>query len=76
MMTKKDYIRAAECVRNAHMPLGAGPTNAMHRDMLRDAFVAFFQGDNPRFDVARFTLACNDGLVSARTGTKARKVLP
>lgn len=70
MMTKKDYIRAAESIRAREWVLLADRESAVR------AFVAFFQGDNPRFDVARFTLACNDGLVSARAGTTPRKVLP
>ena len=54
MMTKKDYIRAADIVR-AHFE--ARP-RVMPVEALTETFVAFFRGDNPRFDVDRFREAC------------------
>jgi len=48
MMTKKDYIRAAEICRDDY----AGDRNVMN------AFIELFTGDNPSFDVERFALAC------------------
>jgi hypothetical protein len=52
MMTKKDYIRAAEIVRDV------ARQRAHHVSTVRQAFVLFFQGDNPRFDQSRFVDAC------------------
>lgn len=51
MMTKKDYIRAAEQVRNI-------PLDEDSRTFACELFVTFFQGDNPRFDAERFRAAC------------------
>lgn len=48
MMTKKDYVRAAEICRDEY----AGDRNVMH------AFIDLFTDDNPRFDVERFVIAC------------------
>jgi hypothetical protein len=42
-MTKKDYIRAAALIKAS-----GGDRN------VTEAFVAFFKGDNPRFDIERF----------------------
>ena len=50
MMSKKDYVRAAEIVFKAAQD-GRG-------EPLAAAFVEFFRGDNPRFDAARFRNAC------------------
>jgi coenzyme F420-reducing hydrogenase gamma subunit len=55
-MRKTDYIRAAEIVRThfkAHVK-GNPPT----AEAIREAFVAFFRGDNPLFDVDRFRSSC------------------
>jgi hypothetical protein len=46
-MTKKDYIKAAQIIREH----GAPPK-------MVEAFVEFFVGDNPQFDVDRFIEAC------------------
>lgn len=68
-MTNKDYERAAKIVQQYYGPqalLGhkAHPT-AAH---LQEAFVEFFQGDNPRFDAVRFRNACVPGVnVKARS---------
>lgn len=48
MNTRKDYIRAAEIVKNA-------PTANLS---ICVAFVKFFREDNPRFDAKRFLIAC------------------
>ena len=49
MMTRKDYERAVGIVLAHDVDL---------RTTLIDAFTDLFRGDNPRFDVARFELAC------------------
>jgi hypothetical protein len=46
-MTKKDYIKAARIIQEH----GAPPK-------MVEAFVEFFAGDNPQFDVDRFIEAC------------------
>lgn len=51
MMTKKDYIRAAEIIRKTN-------AKGKARDTMIASFAVFFQGDNPRFDRDRFILAC------------------
>jgi hypothetical protein len=48
MMTKKDYVRAAEICKDDY----DSDANVVR------AFVDFFTGDNPRFDVERFVEAC------------------
>lgn len=48
MMTKKDYIRAAEICRLDY----AGDRKVMY------AFIDLFHGDNPNFDAERFAQAC------------------
>lgn len=50
MNTKKDYLRAVEVVREHKV--------GRSRDEVMKAFIQFFQGDNPRFDVERFRAAC------------------
>ena len=59
MMTRKDYLRAASIVRDLGRR-GKVPTEVAEgaRDLMRDAFVTFFRGDNPRFDADRFREAC------------------
>jgi len=53
MMSKKEYKRAADYIQalraNQH------PVEAMR---VEKAFTIFFQGDNPRFDVEHFHVAC------------------
>jgi hypothetical protein len=46
-MTKKDYIRAAKIIK----------AYGSQAKMI-EAFVEFFAGENPRFDVDRFVDAC------------------
>ena len=48
MMTKKDYIRAAEIIRDDYLS---------DRNVIA-AFVDFFAEDNPNFDEERFVEAC------------------
>jgi hypothetical protein len=48
MMTKKDYVRAAEICKD----------DFDSDEHVVKAFVDFFTGDNPRFDVERFVEAC------------------
>lgn len=50
MNTKKDFERAAALVRATR--------EKWANQIMTDAFVAFFQGENPRFDAARFREAC------------------
>jgi hypothetical protein len=65
--SKKDFIRAA---RIAH---------AIDRDVrgrVVDAFCDFFREEDSRFDVTRFVLACEEGvLVSAASIRKNRNAL-
>lgn len=49
MMTKKDYQRAAEKIKQY------GDANT--RQLLIDFMIGFFKGDNPRFDENRFESA-------------------
>ena len=61
MMTKKDYIRAAEIVRNVRVMAYEFDSDADDVDpsaFVEDAFVTFFTHDNPRFDETRFREAC------------------
>ncbi len=56
MMTKKDYNRAVEIIREHSLP---GIRNhQIRRDSMINAFCELFQGDNPRFDSLRFRKAC------------------
>jgi hypothetical protein len=56
-MTKKDYIRAAGIIRSHGSP-----------EKMIEAFVEFFAGDNPAFDVDRFIDAC-----VGKTSSRARR---
>lgn len=56
MMTKKDYVRAAEIIRRDYM----SDANVVR------AFVDFFVDDNPRFDEERFIEACMPEVSRAR----------
>ena len=53
MMTRKDYVRAAEIVREVQRNGTKSQASAV-----RQAFSSFFRGDNPRFDADRFLAAC------------------
>jgi hypothetical protein len=59
MMSKKDYIRAAEIVKDI-----ARFTSVEHASAVRQAFSRFFRGDNPRFDQDRFIEACEPNTYS------------
>ena len=56
MMTKKDYIKASKMVKDLHTNAANEPFGAAA--IVEKAFVEFFRGDNPRFDVVRFKEAC------------------
>lgn len=67
-MTKRDYERAATIAQawvqhGLLMEQGAA---------VEDAFVSLFEGDNPRFDEARFRRACAPG---ANVKARPRKVV-
>jgi hypothetical protein len=51
-MTKKDYIKASEIIK-------FHDGSPAIKEILMSAFVELFRGDNPRFDVQRFLLACD-----------------
>ena len=55
-MTKKDYIKAAELVRQDRKSLGEAIGQ-----LTMETFVKFFHNDNPRFDEDRFRQACKVG---------------
>ena len=63
MMSKKDYVRAAEIVRRYAPRDNADIENIVRKEMT-DGFIEFFYGDNPNFDVERFRAACETGLVT------------
>ena len=67
-MTKKDYIRAAEIVRDIGNEHGDNAATGA-----RLGFIELFRGDNPRFDTERFNEAC-EGVLRARHNTVRRKV--
>jgi hypothetical protein len=52
-MTRKDYIKAAEIVREAYVHQKNGNGEA-----IEFAFVRLFAGDNPAFNETRFRNAC------------------
>ena len=54
-MTKKHFERAAAIVRELQFFQGVGTDKAQ---VVADAFVELFSGDNPRFDRGRFLKAC------------------
>ena len=68
MMSRKDYVRAAEQVvrlRNTAKEEQVRYNDHLHTlayvaGHVEDAFVSFFRGDNPRFDEVRFRAACGD----------------
>ena len=63
-MTKRDYERAATITQNT-------PSEHARRGCVENAFVEFFEGDNPRFDETRFRAACVPG---ANVKARPRKV--
>lgn len=50
-MTKKDFIKAAQIVKESTESYAA-------RMMIARAFIRLFKGANPRFDELRFLQAC------------------
>lgn len=50
-MSKKNYKKAAKLVQDTDPQAAA--------KIMEDAFVDFFQDDNPRFDEEKFRFACN-----------------
>lgn len=52
-MTKKDYIKAANIVKETKHEKEAV------RTLLANSFVELFRGDNPRFNQDRFLTACD-----------------
>jgi hypothetical protein len=52
MMSRKDYVRAAEIIRTERA------LSSVERACLISTFVEFFQDDNPRFNPDRFRRAC------------------
>lgn len=56
MMTKKDYIKAANIVQ----AIQTGKNKALCAWQVREAFVVFFSGDNPKFNTERFRIACGE----------------
>lgn len=66
-MTKKDYIRAAEIIREARI------SDKERSDLVR-RFAQFFRDDNPRFDFERFEAACDpvNPTIKDRANTKPR----
>lgn len=67
-MTKKDYERAATIAQ----AWGRSPCCMEQGAAVEDAFVSLFEGDNPRFDEARFRRACAPG---ANVKAQPRKVV-
>lgn len=54
--TRKDYVRAANIVAG----IKTGPHAPLCAWQAREAFVQFFSGDNPQFDVNKFREACGE----------------
>ena len=54
-MTRKDYVKAAEIVRNAAKFDRRSNVTIL---AIQNAFIALFRGDNPRFQIDRFISAC------------------
>lgn len=66
-MTKKDYIKAAKIVKEIRSEAAdtrrvIGASQRLYQENVsfevEDAFVLFFQNDNPLFDERRFRQAC------------------
>ena len=69
MMTRKDYIRAAEIVRETGRRIGMNAA-----DYQRAAFLEFFKGDNPAFDRERFNEACEPPAPPKNVKVRNRKI--
>jgi hypothetical protein len=52
-MTKKDYQKAAEIVKQDSISNGD-----IFSRLMEESFVKLFRNDNPRFDERRFRTAC------------------
>lgn len=63
MMTKKDYERAAEIIRQSVPKKGETVEEAIIA-----TFIIFFHEDNPRFDAERFAVASQARNTRKRTG--------
>jgi hypothetical protein len=61
-MTRKDFERAAKIVAKLEWPEDA--------ELAAACFAELFQGDNPRFDPARFRVACG---LSERVGSDEKR---
>jgi len=63
-MTRKDYNRAAKIVRDYRTTFSKPGMGRSHdevqktTDAIENAFVDFFQEDNPRFDAYTFRQLC------------------
>jgi hypothetical protein len=57
-MTRKDYIKFAETIKNSIYPLGAKFDNKTILKITED-LIEVFREDNERFDSERFREACN-----------------
>jgi hypothetical protein len=53
-VTKKDYQKAAEMIRDTIKIYG----DDVFTKLMIESFVRFFKGDNPLFDEVRFRKAC------------------
>lgn len=62
MLTRKHFENAAAVVRNTDGTVGEVAA-------VCEAFVSFFQAENPRFDAGRFRVACQ----AVKPAPKARK---
>lgn len=60
MMTKKEYERAAKIVGSHVKALGTSDRADLIEQHMTEGFVAFFRGDNPKFDAERFRAACEE----------------
>lgn len=65
MQTRKDYVKAAEIVGkfwSDYYNAPSGSEEQLRKEMkarsIELAFVAFFSGDNPRFNESKFCVAC------------------
>jgi hypothetical protein len=58
MMSRKDYVRAAQLVADVRRECEKMKEPIPYATIQENAFVSFFLGDNPRFDADRFRAAC------------------
>ena len=57
-MTRKDYVMIAETLRMNRKDFNKGEDGLMLLDILAHQFSNSLEADNPRFDRARFLVAC------------------